>query len=66
MAVRNVWSVERKPTGNDSADTIELTKSAKQRIIHRFKIAISKADPAKLERKKEAAIVLLEILQEFV
>ena len=65
MAVRNIWSVERKPTGKDSADTIELTRLAKQRIIHRFKIAISKADPAKLERKKEAAIVLLEMLQEF-
>ena len=65
MAVRNIWSVERKPTGKDSADTIKLTKLAKQRIIQRFKIAISKADPAKLERKKEAAIVLLEMLQEF-
>ncbi len=48
--VKNVWSVERKPTGKDSADTIELTKLAQQRIIRRFKIAISKADLGKLER----------------
>lgn len=64
MAAKNVWSVERKPTGKDSADTIELTKQARQHIIHQFKIAISKADPVKLERKKEAAKVLLEMLQD--
>jgi CheY-like chemotaxis protein len=64
MAARNVCSVERKPTGKDSANTIELTKLAQQRIIHRFKIAISKADAAELERKKEAAKVLVEMLQD--
>ena len=65
MAARNVWSVERKPTGKDSADTIELTRLAQQRIIRRFKKAISKADSGKLERKKEAAEVLVEMLREF-
>ncbi len=65
MTARNVWSVERKPTGKDSADTIELTRLAQQRIIHRFKMAISKADSGKLERKKEAAEVLVEMLRGF-
>jgi CheY-like chemotaxis protein len=65
MVARNVWSVERKPTGKDSDDTIELTKSVQQRIIRRFKMAISKTDPAKLNRKKEAAEILLEMLQDF-
>ncbi|MDT8301736.1 MAG: hypothetical protein RQ760_09660 [Sedimentisphaerales bacterium] len=65
MAARNVWSVERKPTGTDSDDTIELTKLAKQRIIHQFEMAISKADTAELERKKEASKVLLEMLRNF-
>jgi len=65
MAARNVWSVEKKPTGKDSADTIELTRLAQQRIIRRFKMAISKADSGKLERKKEAAEVLVEMLRGF-
>ena len=65
MTARNVWSVERKPTGKDSDDTIELTKSARQRIIHRFEMVISKAYSEKLERKKEAAKILLETLQDF-
>lgn len=65
MAARNVWSVEKKPTGKDSADTIELTRLAQQRIIRRFKMAISKADSGKLERKKEAAEILVEMLREF-
>ena len=65
MAARNVWSVERKPTGKDSADTIELTRLAQQRIIRRFKTAISKADSGELERKKEAAEVLVEMLRGF-
>jgi CheY-like chemotaxis protein len=65
MAARNVWSVERKPTGKDSADTIELTRLAQQRIIRRFKMAISKADSGELERKKEAAEVLVQMLQRF-
>ncbi len=65
MATKNVWSVERKPTGKDSTDTIELTRLAQQRIIRRFKMAISKADSGKLERKKEAAEVLVEMLRGF-
>ena len=65
MAARNVWSVEKKPTGKDSAGTIELTRLAQQRIIRRFKMAISKADSGKLERKKEAAEVLVEMLRGF-
>jgi len=65
MAAKNVWSVERKPTGKDSADTIELTRLAQQRIIRRFKMAISKADSGELERKKEAAEVLVEMLRGF-
>ena len=65
MAAKNVWSVERKPTGKDSADTIELTRLAQQRIIRRFKTAISKADSGELERKKEAAEVLVEMLRGF-
>jgi CheY-like chemotaxis protein len=65
MTFRNVWSVEKKPTGKDVTDTIELTKLAQQRIIHRFKIAISKAEPAKLKSKKEAAKILAEMLQDY-
>jgi DNA-binding NtrC family response regulator len=65
MTMKNVWSVEKKPTGKDSNDTIELTKSAKEFIIHRFKLAISKDNPTKLERKKKAAQVILEMLREF-
>ena len=65
MAARNVWSVERKPTGKDSDDTIELTKLTRQRIINRFRMAISKADSGKLAHKKEASKVLLEILRDF-
>ncbi len=65
MAAKNVWSVEKKPTGKDSADTIELTRLAQQRIIRRFKMAISKADSDKLERQKKAAEVLVEMLRGF-
>ena len=65
MTVKNVWSVEKKPTGKDSADTIKLTKSAKQRLIHRFKLAISKADSTNLELKKNAAQIILEMLKDF-
>jgi CheY-like chemotaxis protein len=65
MAARNAWSLERKPTGKDSADTIELTRLAQQRIIRRFKMAISKADSDKLERQKKAAKVLVEMLRGF-
>ncbi|MCP4609864.1 MAG: hypothetical protein GY845_14240 [Planctomycetes bacterium] len=65
MAARNVWSVERKPTGKDSDDTIQLTKLAQKRIICQFEMAISKDDTAKLDRKKEASKVLLEMLRDF-
>ena len=65
MVARNVWSVERKPTGKDSNDTIELTKLAQQRIIRRFEMAISKADSGRLAHKKEAAEILLEMLRDF-
>ncbi len=65
MAARNVWSVEIKPTGKDSNDTIELTKLAQQRIIRRFEMAISKADSGRLAHKKEAAEILLEMLRDF-
>ena len=65
MAARNVWWVEKKPTGKDPAETIELTKSAKQRIAHRFETVISKADSGKVKRLKEAAKVFVENLQEF-
>jgi hypothetical protein len=65
MAAKNVWSVERKPTGKDSAETVELTRKAQQRIINQFKKAISKADIFNLERKKEAAEILLDMLRDF-
>jgi len=65
MAAENVWSVERKPTGKNTAETIELTKSGQQRIGRRFKMAISKTDPVELERKKQAARVLGEMLRDF-
>jgi CheY-like chemotaxis protein len=65
MAARNVWSAVRKPTGKDTADTIELTRKVKQRLTKRFKTAISKADSAKLERQKKAAKILLEMLHDF-
>jgi CheY-like chemotaxis protein len=63
MATRNAWSVIRKPTGKDSADTIKMTKKARQHLTKRFKTAISKADSTKLERQKKAAKIILEILQ---
>ncbi len=65
MAAKNVWWVEKKPTGKNSAETIELTKSAKQRIAQRFETIISKADSEKVKRLKEAAKVFVENLQEF-
>jgi len=65
MAAENVWWVEKKPTGKDSAETVELTKSAKQRIAHRFETVISKADSGKVKRLKEAAKVLLDIIDQF-
>jgi CheY-like chemotaxis protein len=65
MAAKNVWWVEKKPTGKDSAETIEMTKSAKQRIAHRFETLITKADSGKVKRLKEAAKVLVDILGQF-
>ena len=65
MAAKNVWWLERKPTGKDPAETIELTKSAKHRITHRFEMVISKADSGRVRRLKEAARVFMEFLGEF-
>ncbi|NQT03025.1 MAG: hypothetical protein HQ580_13435 [Planctomycetes bacterium] len=65
MASRNVWWVEKKPTGRNTNETIELTKSAKQRIARRFKAVISKVDSEKVKRLKEAARILTENLREF-
>lgn len=65
MAAKNVWWVERKPTGKDSAETIKLTKSAKQDIARRFEAVISKADSEKHKCLKEAARVFVEFLREF-
>lgn len=66
MTVKNVWSVEKKPTGRNEAETVELTKSAKQRVAHRFEAVISKVDSGKVKRLKEAATILMENLPEFV
>ena len=65
LATENVWWVERKPTGKDSAETIELTVSVKQRIARRFQAAILKTDTEKVKHLKEAATVLVEMLQDF-
>ncbi len=65
MATKNVWWVEKKPTGKDTTETIELTKSAKQRIARRFEAVISKVDAGKVNRLKEAAKILTENLPEF-
>ena len=65
LATENVWWVERKPTGKDSAETIELTMLAKQRIAQRFQAAILKTDAERITRLKNAATVLVEIPQDF-
>ena len=65
MTANNVWWFEKKPTGKDTADTIELTKSAKRRIARRFEAVISKVDVGKVNRLKEAAKILIENLPEF-
>lgn len=65
MAAKNVWWVERKPTGKDSAETIELTMSAKQRIVNRFETVILKTDAERITRLKNAAKVLAEMLRDF-
>ncbi len=65
MTAKNVWWVEKKPTGKDTTETIELTKSAKQRIARRFEAVISKVGAGKVNRLKEAAKILTENLPEF-
>lgn len=65
LAMKNVWWVERKPTGKDPAETIELTTSGKQRIAQRFETAVLMAKPEKIQRLKKAAKVITDILQEF-
>jgi len=64
-AAKNVWCVERKPTGRSSAETVELTREARERIGRQFKMAILKIDLGRVERLKRAAEVLLENLREF-
>lgn len=65
LAARNVWWVEKKPTGSGPEETIELTKSAKHRIALRFETATSKAGSGKVKRLKEAAKILIENFYEF-
>jgi len=65
LASKNVWWVERKPTGTDSSETVELTKSAKEHIGCRFKRIISKEDSEKNKRLKQAARVFTEFLSQF-
>jgi len=65
LAANNVCWVERKPTGKDSAETIELTMSAKQRIANRFETVILKTDTEKIARLKNAAKVLTMMLRDF-
>ena len=65
LGAKNVWWVERKPTGKDSAETIELTMSAKQRIANRFETVILKTDAERITRLKNAAKVLAEMLRDF-
>ena len=65
LAAKNIWWVERKPTGKDSAETIQLTMSAKQRIANRFETVILKSDAERITRLKNAAKVLTEMLRDF-
>jgi len=64
LAAKNVWWVEKKPTGKDCSQTIELTKSAKEDISCRFEMVISKTDSEKVELLKQAARVFVEFLRE--
>lgn len=64
MAAKNVSWVVRKPTGKDSAETIELTMSAKQRIAEQFNVAVLKTNSEKVKRSKEAAHILLDLLDD--
>jgi CheY-like chemotaxis protein len=64
LAAENAWAVERKPTGKDQAQTIELTKSAKDQLVSRFERAISRADAATVRRTKAAARVVAQVLAE--
>jgi CheY-like chemotaxis protein len=65
LAVENVWAVERKPTGKDQAQTVKLTKSAKDRLVSRFERAISKPGADTIKRTKAAAKAMAEVLAEF-
>jgi len=65
MTVKSVWWVEIKPTGKDPTETIELTKSAKQRIVHRFTTVISKVDSEKLKHLKQTTEVFIQYLDDF-
>jgi CheY-like chemotaxis protein len=65
LAAENVWAVERKPTGRNQAETIELTHSAKDRLVSRFETAISKAAADTIKRTKAAAKVMVEVLAEY-
>jgi len=65
LAAENVWAVERKPTGKDRAQTVELAKLAKDRLVSRFEGAISKADADAVKRTKAAAKAMAEVLAEF-
>jgi CheY-like chemotaxis protein len=65
LAAENVWAVERKPTGENQAETVELTKSAKDRLVSRFERAISKADADAVKRTRAAAKAMTEVLSEF-
>jgi len=65
MTAKNVWWVERKPTGKDTAETIELTKSAKQRIVHRFETVISKVDSEELKPLQQSTEVFVQFLDDF-
>jgi CheY-like chemotaxis protein len=63
MAVENVWSVERKPTGRDQAETIKLTNSAKGRLVAHFENIIERKDLQNIQKVKDAAKYWLAYLQ---
>ena len=65
LAAENVRAVVRKPTGKDQAETIQLTKLAKDRLVRRFEKAISKADADNAKNARTAAKVLVGVLAEF-
>ncbi|MHC4474818.1 MAG: response regulator [Planctomycetota bacterium] len=63
MAVENVWSVERKPTGRDQAETVKLTDSAKGRLVASFESVIERKDLQSIQKIKSAAKCWLTYLQ---